>query len=135
MVEDIDKILEIKPKSFEERTETFAQGKGIKKTSLLAKTSFISGMAIIPLEALSLIIIKTVIYNSLLESLAAILFFFCLVLLPVSVISGIAALIRISLSRKKLSGWNLAIAGIIVSILSFVVYGFLLLEDMSRHLV
>ena len=67
MAEDIDKILEIKPKSIEERTETLAKGKGIKKTSVLAKVSFISGIAIRPIGALPLIIMRTVTYNSLME--------------------------------------------------------------------
>ncbi|MFA5238142.1 MAG: hypothetical protein WC476_00345 [Phycisphaerae bacterium] len=106
----------------------------MKKTSLLAKVSFISGMSIIPIEGLSVIIVKTVIYDEVLESLGVILIFFSLILLPVSVISGIAALIRIAFNREKFCGWILAIAGIIVSIVSFIIYGYILIDDMFKHM-
>jgi hypothetical protein len=105
------------------------------KITLLAKISFISGMSIIPIEGLSVIIVKTVIGDELLELLGVILIFFSLILLLVSVVSGIAALIRIAFNRKRFCGWILATAGIIVSIASFVIYGRILINDMFEHMM
>jgi hypothetical protein len=135
MPEGVDKNFEIEPNPVEKRTETSAQFGGIKKTSILAKISFISGMSVVLIEGLSVVIVKAAVYDPLWEMLGVISICFSLILLPVSVITGIAALIRIAFNRKRFCGCALAIAGIIVSIVSFVIYGYILITDMFERMM
>jgi len=107
----------------------------LEKTSVLAKISFISGASLIPIGGLPVIVAKTLAYNPIWEMLGVISIFFSLMLLPISVITGIAALIQIALNRGRFRGSVLAIAGIIVSVVSFVIYGYILITDMFEKMM
>ncbi len=121
MLEDIDKILEIKPK-----IKTEIQDKSSPRTSPVAKASFKAGVSIIPIATLSIIMGKTIIYNPPLEAINGMLYIVVyLILLPVAVLSGIVALIQIARSKKVLSGYGFAILGIALSVISSILYGFI----------
>ncbi|MBN2138774.1 MAG: DUF4190 domain-containing protein [Sedimentisphaerales bacterium] len=127
MSNNSDKIIEVGQESTEKQVEATAQNK-VKKICRSAKVSFFSGVSIVPLAIVSVILAKTVIYSPPLEAFNSMLLFLCLILLPVSVISGIVALVQIALKRKELRGWILAIAGIAISIVSFAIYGYEILR-------
>jgi hypothetical protein len=125
MSQDLDKILEIKS-----RPPAVLHEHG-KRTSHLAKASFYLGLSLVPAAIGSSLISESVIYNPPLTAINGILLHFILGLTPVAVLLGVAALIRIPLSKKKISGYRLALAGIVVSLASFAVSFYYLLVNWS----
>jgi len=125
MSQDLDRILEIKP-----RLPAVLHEHG-KRTSHLAKASFYLGLSLVPAAIGSSLISEFVIYNPPLTAINGLLLYLIWGLTPVAVLLGIAALIRIPLSNKKIGGYRLALAGVIVSLASFAVSSFYLLANMS----
>lgn len=125
MSQDLDRILEIKPR------QPAVLHEHSKRTSHLAKVSFYLGLSLVPAAIGSSLISEFVIYNPPLTAINGLLLYLIWGFTPVAVLLGIAALIRISLSKKKISGYRLALAGIVVSVASFAISSYYLLANMS----
>jgi hypothetical protein len=125
MSQDLDRILEIKSHPHAVLDENG------KRISHLAKASFYLGLSLVPPAIGSSLISEFVIYNPPLTAINGLLLYLIWGLTPVAVLLGIAALIRIPISKKKIGGCRLALIGIIVSLTSFVVSSYYLLDNMS----
>ena len=125
MSEDIDRIFEIKSQP------TVVHSGNIVRTSNLAKISFYLGLSLVPMAIISSLISQFVIYNPPLTAINGMLLHLILILTPLSILLGIAALIRITLSEKKLRGYGLSVIGIVISTGSFVASFYYLLVNMS----
>ena len=100
----------------------------------LARISFLLSAFSVPIAILSLVIFKTVIYNPILESLNLVLFILCLIMPAVSVVLGITAIIKTYAGKNALGRYRLAVTGITISLLLFVVYGYNAVILMLEHL-
>ena len=125
MSQDLVRVLEIKPHPPVVFTEH------AKRISLLAKASFYLGLSLVPAAIGSSLISELVIYNPPLTAINAILLYFIWGLTPLVVLLGIAALIRISLSKKKFCGYRLVIIGIGISVAAFIISSYYLIANMS----
>lgn len=114
------------------------QNKEVKKISYLALATLVTSILAIPLQLLSLRRIATDSSMSLVSPSVRNIYVFlhnlCNILPPVSIILGIAALIRIAFSRKKLRGRTLATTGIAVAVISLVIYWHSIFSLMFRNM-
>ncbi|MHC4132203.1 MAG: hypothetical protein ACYSSP_03790 [Planctomycetota bacterium] len=125
MQEDIERIFEIKSQS------TNTHDESAERTTYLAKTTFILGISTVPMAIVSCLISQFVTYNPFLTGLNAVLFYLILIFTPISVLLGIAALIRILLSKKKRHGYGLTLIGMVLPVGSFAICFYFLLINMS----
>jgi hypothetical protein len=122
-----------------ESAETLLQSK--QRISYLSVSSLILSVLSIPVMYLSLHKIETVHHRALYICIIVsetpvytVVHNLCSILPMVSIIFGILALIRIAHNRGKLCGKFLALAGLVISVVSLVVYWRLLVQFTSRLL-
>jgi hypothetical protein len=129
MSQDINRILEIRSQPVTVHDEHTT------RTSLPAKATFCLGVVLVPTAIVSSLISKFVIYNPPLTALNTMLLYLVLILTPPCILLGIAALIRIPLSKKNLRGYRLAIIGMVISVVSFVITAYYLITNASWALL
>jgi hypothetical protein len=113
------------------------------RISKLAIASLVVGILVIPLVVMSLHD-ETIIYSlnhlfsgssvSFVSAECEILHSFCFILPALSVLLGLAALVRIALSRKRLRGYTFAIVGIAVSLISVAIYVDIILSRIFQNM-
>ena len=108
--------------------------KDTKKISRLAKASFVLPIATIPLVIICSVIIRTVIYNPPLITIARITLYMSYALIPTSLLLGIVGLIHITLKRKTYYGYWMAFIGIALSLILVVTLFYNMIRAMGEHM-
>ena len=111
-------------------SEAAIQSGQVKKKSRIAVATFFTSLSLIPFFIISIYEFATKPDLSSvpqpMRSLYSMLFDICFVLPWVPIILGAAALIQIAIDRKKVCGLALAISGIVITAVSYVVYRYII---------
>jgi hypothetical protein len=127
-----------KPQTPEISFGAVSQDKQGEKISYLALATLVTSILVIPFLFISLYRLATEpgldVFSPRMRNVYVFLDNLCIILPPIPIILGIAALIRIAFSRKNLRGRTLAITGIAVAVISLVIYWHSIFSLMFRNM-